>query len=424
MISRNLTRLLEFLNRKKAVDNYGENITVKSQCEKDLDSVRVDGLNLEHIHGQTPEIVLAAVSQNVSALMYVKDQTPSIVLAAMFISEDALHYVKKQTPEIALAAVSQYGSALRYVKEQTAEIALAAVTQNGSALQFVKEQTPEIALAAVKQNGFGLKYVKDQNPKIALAAVSRDGNALKYVKEQTPEIALAAVFQDSWAFFLVKDQTSEIALAAVSQSSNILQHVNEQTEEIALTAVSKNGYMIGYVKEITKIIISVARAQVGDDLLNYSAKNNLVDAINFLIVQNVPVEHVSEKYPLTAFQLAAKHSKKDALLILSNNGANIHVKTEDRQRNVLSEYVADFCDYDEMGEALSTDIGEAITTISTLLEIGVCPKEHDKDGNTAITLAKDKPEILAILNAFELKKLINSTISKSQQPATRDRKMF
>lgn len=62
-----------------------------------------------------------------------------------------LQYVKEQTPEICLAAIEQDEWALKYVKEQTPEICLAAVKQNGLDLEHVREQTLEICLAAVKR---------------------------------------------------------------------------------------------------------------------------------------------------------------------------------------------------------------------------------------------------------------------------------
>ena len=74
----------------------------------------------------------------------------------------ALQFVKEQTPELCLAAVKQNGYALRIVREQTPEICLAAVKQNGYALRIVREQTPEICLAAVKQNGDALQYVNSK----------------------------------------------------------------------------------------------------------------------------------------------------------------------------------------------------------------------------------------------------------------------
>lgn len=56
-----------------------------------------------------------------------------------------LEFVDKQTPEICLAAVKQKGLALRYVKEQTPEICLAAVRQNEKARAFktgIEQESP------------------------------------------------------------------------------------------------------------------------------------------------------------------------------------------------------------------------------------------------------------------------------------------
>ncbi len=74
----------------------------------------------------------------------------------------ALQYVKEQSPEICMEAVRQNGMALQFVEEQTAEICMAAVQQRGYALKYVKEQDPEICKAAVRQNSNALKYVQSQ----------------------------------------------------------------------------------------------------------------------------------------------------------------------------------------------------------------------------------------------------------------------
>jgi hypothetical protein len=367
---------------------------MKSQHQKDMEAVRIDGDALCSIKNQTNEIVLAAVFQNGTALRYVKDQTT----------------------EIALVAVTQNGWAIRYVTNQTPEISLAAVTQNGLTLERVKSPTREIVLAAVTENGNALRYVKDQTQEIALAAVCQDGWSLEFVKNKTPEIELAAVSNNGLAIEYVRDQIPEIVLAAVSNNSDALQFAEKQTHEIILAAVSLNGYSIEYAKEVSQEIILAAWRQAGDDLLNFSAGNNLIDTIDFLISRNVLIDHVSNKEPCTPFQLAASNLNKDVLLMLNNNGANIHVRDNYSQRNMLSEVIAKF--------QSNINRDKCLQTINTLLEIGVSPTDQDKNGETAMILAKDKPEILAILKAFELKKIITSTISTSQQSTVRFRNSF
>lgn len=63
----------------------------------------------------------------------------------------ALQYIQKQTPEMCMAALKQNGLALQFVEKQTPEICLEAVRQNGLALQFVKEQTLELLLEVLKR---------------------------------------------------------------------------------------------------------------------------------------------------------------------------------------------------------------------------------------------------------------------------------
>jgi hypothetical protein len=365
-----------------------------NQHNKDMKDVRINGCLLKDIKNQTLDIALAAVLQNGIALQYVKEQTPEIALAAVTENGYAIKYVKDQTPEIALAAVSQSGWSLQYVKCQNTEIALAAMNQNGEALEFVVNQTPEIALAAVSENGYALKYVKRQSLKIILTAVSQNGHAIRNVVDQTPEIALAAVAQNGYA----------------------LQYVKNQTHEIALVAVSENGYAIQFVNKKSQEVLFKAWKQAGDRLINFAADNNLIDIVDFLISKNVYIDHISEYDPFTPFQIAAQHLNNDIIMLLSNNGANIHVKNKESQRNVLSEFVACFC--------VNPHIDDQFLILRTLLKIGVSPTEQDKYGNTAIALAKDKPEILAILKAFELKKLITSTLSESEQQVTHTKKIF
>ena len=104
----------------------------------------------------------------------------------------ALQYVITQTPELCMVAVKQNGWALAHVKEKTPELCMEAVKQTGRALLYVKTQTPELCMEAVKQNGWALEYVKTQTPEMCMAAVMQNGSALEYVQTQTPELSIAS----------------------------------------------------------------------------------------------------------------------------------------------------------------------------------------------------------------------------------------
>ena len=79
-----------------------------------LEKVKENGYNLQHVKNQTPEICLAAVKQEGFALQHVKNQTPEICLAAVEQDGHALHYVKNQTEEICLAAFEEDEESIEY----------------------------------------------------------------------------------------------------------------------------------------------------------------------------------------------------------------------------------------------------------------------------------------------------------------------
>ena len=155
----------------------GDLINVETSHKVKCHSVRLS--NRRPI-GELQEIrdnALALVKKDGVALQHVRDQTPEICLEAIHQNWNALRYVRDQTPEICLAAVKQNGYALQWVRDQTPEICLAAVHQDWHALPYVRNQTPEICLAAVRQNGYALLWVRDQTPEICLAAGSKTQTA-------------------------------------------------------------------------------------------------------------------------------------------------------------------------------------------------------------------------------------------------------
>lgn len=159
--------------------------------------VRANGLFLEHVRAQTPELCMDAVRNNGMALRFVAPglKSPAICLAAVQTDGLALEFVFRQFPEACLAAVRQDGRALRLVREQTPDICLAAVMQHGIALAYVQDQTPEFCAAAVAQNGLALRHACDQTEALCFAAVRQCAWALEHVhvRFQTPRVCRAAV---------------------------------------------------------------------------------------------------------------------------------------------------------------------------------------------------------------------------------------
>jgi hypothetical protein len=366
---------------------------MQTQEEHYLELVKFDGLRLKGIKKQTDEIALAAVSREGMAL----------------------EYVKKQSHEIALAAVSKNGNALRFVDKQTAEIALAAVINYPKAFEYVKVKTLKIILAAVSRDGFLLKHVVDQTPEIILAAVTQDGSSIKYASEQTQEIILAAIAASRDAIRYVKIQNPEIALAAVIKNPFAISCIEDQTTELSLAAVSVDGFAIKYIKNQTDEIIFTAWKQIGDDLFNYSCNHGLTIITDLLLKNNIDINHVSTRYPLTAFQQATINSNLQMMASLHKHGADIHIRTPEFQRNIMAEFIIN---------SSYIDNEKVISTIVLLLEMGISPKDTYGKGRSAILLVKKKPEIMHLFKAFEIKKLIESTIKSTQDVSKKKKNTF
>ena len=83
------------------------NKIVRSQEERDLETVMENGLTLEDVEVQTPAICLAAVTEDGYALKYVIDQTPEIIAAALAQNPKAKKYIK------VIVSRSEYEESLR-----------------------------------------------------------------------------------------------------------------------------------------------------------------------------------------------------------------------------------------------------------------------------------------------------------------------
>lgn len=119
-----------------------------------------------------------------------------------------INYIKEQTPELCMLAVQQNGLALKYINNKTPELCKLAVQQNGLALQYVPEQTPELCKLAVQQNGLAIEYVKEQTPELCELAVQENAMSLYYVDNQfkTIELCKLAVEQDEDTIYHVPEQ--------------------------------------------------------------------------------------------------------------------------------------------------------------------------------------------------------------------------
>ena len=217
-----------------------------------IDLISKDGLLLEYINEQTPEICMKALKQNGLALEFVKEQTPEICMTAIKQNGSALQFVTEPflTEEICILAVKNNGFVLQFIKKHpnllTENVCKFAVQESGCALQFIKNQTYEICILAVQRDSCALCFVKEKYLtasnmlEICIIAVQQDGLMLNYVKDQTPEMCILAVKQNGFALQYVKEQTAELCILAVQQNGLALECVKEQTPEICILAVKQN----------------------------------------------------------------------------------------------------------------------------------------------------------------------------------------
>jgi ankyrin repeat protein len=226
-----------------------------------------------------------------------------------------------------------------------------------------------------------------------LKAVLADGNAIRYIETQTDEMALAAVSDDGFT----------------------IRHVHNQTTEIALAAVKQNGYAIRHVKNQTPEVILAAWNQVGNELLNFSVRLKLNTVTAALLSHGIHPDHVSVLHTDPPFISAIVLNDLSTMQLLFNHGADIHAKMSDCNQNVLSWFLHRV--------AINKKI-EPIPVIVKLLEMGIDPTEPDKNGCTALSTAKDNPEILSVINSFQIKKIVKSAISEYEIVATKRKQHF
>ena len=219
------------------------------------------------------EVVLAAVSNNGSALEYADDALKAdreSVLAAILNEGSALYYADdtlKADREVVFAAVSKNGCALACADDTLKvdrEVVLAAVSNDGSALEYADDTLKadrEVVLAAVSDNGLALEYADDTlkvDRELVLAAVSNDGSALEYAGDTLKadrEVVLAAISDNGLALEYADDTLKadrEVVLAAVSDNGLALEYADDTLKadrEVVLAAVSNNGCALEYLDD-------------------------------------------------------------------------------------------------------------------------------------------------------------------------------
>lgn len=115
----------------------------------DLEIVKNNGLDLEFIKYQTPEICLEAVRQNGFALQFVKQKTDEIIIEAVSEDINAIKCIKKPTDRIynillKKLILKQTDESNLYVKNQMIELLQWLIKFLDNPIVFDNEELKEI----------------------------------------------------------------------------------------------------------------------------------------------------------------------------------------------------------------------------------------------------------------------------------------
>jgi hypothetical protein len=224
------------------------------------------------------EIVLAAVTQKVTALEYASDALKNdreIILAAVTQNGYALRYASdalKNDREIVLIAVNEKGLALMDASvalKNDREIVLAAVTNTGTALEFVPVQFQndrEIVLAAVTLNEDALEYASDEikrDKNFWVEAIARNRNVIPppqlHVREYITELLTSNKMMSKLNVSALATRRHDFASAAKPERSpygKLAEHGNVQQEMLS-------NRISGFLGTLSGDIIRRAAANLG-----------------------------------------------------------------------------------------------------------------------------------------------------------------
>lgn len=254
------------------------------QEKKDLEMVKKDGLNLWDVVNQTPEIIVAAFTQNSAALQYVREQTLELCLAVVTRWPKSLKYVRCQELGICLAAAVRDRQVLRLVRDEKIKEKARCI------LDLPEELFPEVnkvgygsdeALAACGKRLMKLFHIPKVNPNTdkidpdAYELLVSNGEYLEdyEAEEQTPEMCLMAMVNEPFAFHYTHDKTPELCKAAVALWCENLKRVGEQTPELCFIAAWYDLKAIDYIKDqkVKKQAIAIMKKKKPKEIAQWQA---------------------------------------------------------------------------------------------------------------------------------------------------------
>jgi hypothetical protein len=110
-----------------------------------------------------------------------------------------LQVVNYQTPEMCMAAVLNDGNAIEFVDDQTEELCMAAV-MNGGWLSGVHVQSEAVCIAAVTRCQYQMWMVDDQTESVCLAAVNANPGAIRFMRNPSQAVRDVVLSHKSYPY--------------------------------------------------------------------------------------------------------------------------------------------------------------------------------------------------------------------------------
>ena len=151
------------------------------------------------LYKRLPECVRSCVVDRYIGLDVMLDD-----IKVALIDPSHLEKVSFEHPDIYMAILAKNGTALQYVREdlQTPEMHRLAVSQNGDSLAYVRpdRHTPELCSLAIRQDSHAAIWIRNRSPDVCMYLVDHDGWILSYKDAEDCRNVVAYVSKDLMYF--------------------------------------------------------------------------------------------------------------------------------------------------------------------------------------------------------------------------------
>jgi protein tyrosine phosphatase (PTP) superfamily phosphohydrolase (DUF442 family) len=148
-------------------DGSGKTRFVGQQSEEYLkNSVRGNGLLIQHIKTPSKEVQHLAVQQNGLAIKYIKSPSDEIQRIAIKQNEHAIGYIDSPSEDVQKLAVQYDGNVIQYLKNASEAVKKLAVQQNGLAIRYITNPSEDVQKLAVQHTKTAIKLIKNPSEEV------------------------------------------------------------------------------------------------------------------------------------------------------------------------------------------------------------------------------------------------------------------